>query len=115
MKSILKLLLLGGVVYLSAEFLSGIEVDGYKSALIAAVVLALVNFFIKPALQLISLPLTILTLGLFSLVINGLMVMLMDYFVGGFGVKNFWWALLMSIIISIANSIFDRDLKDEKE
>ncbi|MCI5056662.1 MAG: phage holin family protein [Flavobacteriales bacterium] len=115
MKRIIKFLLLAGVVYLCAQNLSGISVDGYKSAVIATLVLTIVNMFIKPVLKFISFPITVITLGLFLLVINAMMVLLMDYFVGGFSVNGFWWAAIFSIIIAFSNSLLNKVLDDDKK
>lgn len=106
---------MAGVVWLCAEWLAEVHVVNYKSVMIAALVLGLVNIFVKPILQLISLPITILTFGLFYFVVNALMVMLMDYFVSGFSVTSFWWALLLSLILSFASSVIDGMLKEKKE
>ena len=115
MNRIIKFFLIAGVVYLCAEWIGDIHVAGYKNAIIAALVLAVVNVLIRPILQFISLPITILTFGLFYFVINALMIMLMDYFVDGFGVTNFWWALLLSLILSFASGVIDKILKREPE
>lgn len=115
MKTIVKFFLLGGVVWLAAENFSGISVVSYQYALIAAVVLALVNSFIRPVLKLLSAPISFLTLGLFSFVINALMVMLMDYLVDGFSVTSFWWALIFSVLISFAGTVIESLLGTKKK
>ena len=84
--------------------LKGVLVDGVTTAAVVAVVLGLVNTFIKPILVFLTLPITLLTLGLFLLVINALMIMLVDHFIPGFEVQSFWWALAYSIVISVVNS-----------
>jgi putative membrane protein len=73
-----------------------------------------VNIFIKPLLILFTIPVTLVTMGLFLLVINALMILLTDYFVDGFEVNGFWWALLFSLILSLFNGLFD-DLFTPKE
>ena len=75
--------------------------------MVVALVLSLVNIFIKPLLILLTIPVTLVTLGLFLLAINALMILLTDYFVNGFEVNGFWWALLFSLILSLFNSLFD--------
>ncbi len=87
-------------VFVTSKLLSGVEVKNFWSAVVVAGLLALVNIFIKPVVVLISLPVTILTLGLFAFVINALMIMLVDAMVKDFKVKNFWWALLFGIVMS---------------
>ncbi len=79
----------------------GIEVENFVSAMLVCIVIALINTFIKPFLQLITLPVTILTLGLFSLVINALMLMLAGWIAPGFEVEGFLSALLGSILLSL--------------
>ena len=101
---------LGGIVWLCAQYLEGIAVVDYTHAIIAAVVLAIVNSLIRPVLAIISLPITLLTFGLFSLVITAFMVEIMDYFVAGINVYSFWWALLLGIIVSVSNSFIDKML-----
>lgn len=78
-------------------------VSDWLAALIAAIVLGVANAFIRPLLVLLTLPVTILTLGLFIFVINALIVMLVDYLVPGFEVAGFWWALLFSFVVSLVS------------
>lgn len=75
-------------------------------ALILAVVLAIINLFIKPLIFVLTLPVNILTLGLFSLVINALLVMLAAVIVPGFAVSGFWSALIFAIVLSLINAVF---------
>lgn len=75
-------------------------------ALIAAVVLGAFNYFLRPILLVLTLPITILTLGLFSLVINALLVLLAAMIVPGFDVYGFWTALLFALVLSIVNWVF---------
>jgi putative membrane protein len=77
------------------------------SAVVLAVVLGVINVFIKPVVKLIALPLTIVTLGLFSLVINALFILLAAKIVPGFSVAGFWTALLFSIVLSLINAFFN--------
>lgn len=86
--------------------LKGIHVKNYWAALWAAILLAVVNAFIKPVVILLTLPITILTLGLFLLVINALMLLLIAALVDGLEIENFWWALGFSILLSLLNLIF---------
>lgn len=80
----------------------------YLTALGVAILLGLVNIFIKPLIIFLTLPLTILTLGLFIWVINAWMLMLIDKLVEGFTIRNFWWALLFGLFISVLNGILFR-------
>lgn len=110
MRFIISVLINGLVIFLSAAMLSGIHVPGYREAVFAALVLGIVNFFIRPVLTILTLPITILTLGLFLLVINGAMVLLADHLLDGFDVDGLLWAILLSLILSVAN-FFIGDIK----
>lgn len=112
MNWIVKFLLNGLAVLLTAYLLPGVNVEDYWTALWVALVLSLVNIFVKPFLIILTIPITFVTLGLFLLVINALMILLADYFVDGFLVDGFWWALLFSLILSIFNSLFADLTKD---
>lgn len=92
----------------AAYLLPGVHVTSFVSALVAAVVLGIINAFIKPVLLILTLPITILTLGLFTLVINALVILLAASLVPGFSVDSFWWALIYSIVLSIINSFLHR-------
>ncbi len=114
MNRIIKFLALGGIVWLCSQYLDGITVVSFKYAIVAAVVLAIINSLIRPVLEIISFPITILTFGLFSLVLTAFMVEIMDYFVAGISVASFWWALILGVIVSFANSSIDRFMNREK-
>ncbi|MFA6512011.1 MAG: phage holin family protein [Patescibacteria group bacterium] len=90
-------------VFVTAYLLPGVTVGGWVDVLIVALVLGMINISIKPILHLLTFPITILTLGLFALVINALLIMLADWAVKGFSVDNFWWALLFSVVLTIVN------------
>jgi len=113
MNGVIRFLLNGLAVLLTAYLLPGVHVEHYGYALLVALVLAIVNAIIKPILVVLTIPITFVTLGLFLLVINALMIMLVDWLVGGFTVDGFWWALLFSLILSLFNSLFD-DLTKQK-
>ena len=93
------------LIFVLANVLPGIAVAGFMTALIVAVVLGLVNAVIRPIILILTLPINILTLGLFTFVINALMVLLVASLVPGFAVASFWWAMLFSIILSVTNAI----------
>ena len=113
MNAILKLLLTAVAVLLLSNFLGGVDIDGYGSAIIVAIVLAVLNIFIKPILVILTLPITILTLGLFLLVINALIIQLASSFITGFKVDSFWIAMLFSILLTILQSILHSLLKEK--
>ncbi|MBI5452497.1 phage holin family protein [Candidatus Gottesmanbacteria bacterium] len=104
MKIIVNLLLNALAVLISAYLLPGVKVDGYFTAIVVAVVLGIVNTILKPILILFTLPITILTLGLFTFIINALMILLVSNLVPGFSVKGFGWALIFSLVLSLVNS-----------
>lgn len=104
MHTILSLLLSTLAVLITAYILPGVHVTNFFTALVVAVVLGIVNSFILPLLLIITLPINILTLGLFTLVIIGLLVMAVSAIVPGFQVDNFWWALIFAIVLALINS-----------
>ncbi|MEX0845264.1 MAG: phage holin family protein [Balneolaceae bacterium] len=87
-------------VYATASLLKGVEIKNFWSAVFVAALLAIVNIFIKPILLILSLPITILTFGLFVLVINAALIMLVDAMVEGFKIRNFGWAILFGLVMS---------------
>jgi putative membrane protein len=115
MNGIVRFLLNGLAVLLAAYLLPGVHVEHYGHALLVALVLSIANIFVKPILILFTIPLTILSLGLFLLVINALIIILVDYFVPGFAVDGFWWALAFSLVLSIFNSLFNDLTKEKKQ
>lgn len=105
MKTIIRVLLTALAVVLLAKLLPGVAVEGYVSAIIVAVVIALLRFIVKPILVVLTIPITIVTLGLFLLVINAIIILLADYFISDFAVDGFWWALIFSLLLSFVQSI----------
>jgi len=111
--NILKRLLISTIiVLLLAYFLDGVSVDNPMTAVVVAVVLALLNTFLKPILVFFTFPITIFTLGLFLLVINAGMVLLCDKLVDGFDVASFFTAILFSVLMSISQWILYKLIKD---
>jgi len=113
MKFILKWLIVALSVLGAAYFVPGIAVSSFYIALIVALVWGLVSFFVKPILQILTLPITLLTLGLFSLVLNGLLFWFISTFIEGFTVTGFfpavWGALVVSILTWIGNKLFIKE------
>ena len=99
-------------IIITAYLLPGVILAGFWTALIVALILGLINAFIKPVILMLTLPINLLTLGLFTFIINALIILLVSFLVSGFAVINFWWALLFSIIISIVNYILYGLIKD---
>ncbi len=87
-----------------AMLLPGIVIDSFYSAIIAAIVLGLLNAFIRPILFILTLPITILTLGLFALVLNAALFLFAASFIDGFFVSNFWYAIIGSILVSLVST-----------
>lgn len=94
-------------ILITAYILPGVIVGGFFVAMLVAAVLGLVNIFIRPVLLLLTLPINILTFGLFTFVINALMIMLVARIVPGFKVDGFWWALGFSLLLSVVLSLLD--------
>ncbi len=90
-------------VYLAAKFLDGVEIKGFANAVIVAILLAVINTIVKPIIIFLTLPVTILTLGLFIFVIDALLLMLVDELTSGLKIRSFGWALVFGIILSIMN------------
>ena len=106
MKLLVKWLIFSLAIYAAAYLLQpGIQVADFTTALVAALVLGLINAVIAPILLILILPINILTLGLFTFVLNALLVMLAGNLIPGFTVAGFWYALLFSLIVSVINSI----------
>ena len=105
MKIIIHWIISALAILITAYILPGVHVDSLIAALVLAVVLGAINIFLRPILIFLTLPLTIVTLGLFVLVINGLLVMLATYIVPGFTVANFWSAILFGIVLAIVNAV----------
>ncbi len=102
----LKTLLINSIViFFGAHLLKGVTISNYWTAIGVAIVLAILNILIRPLILLLTLPLTILTLGLFVLVINAWILMIADKFVDGLKIKNFGWAVVYGLFISMLNSI----------
>ena len=101
MNLIIKWILFALLIMAIAWIIPGIEVTGFLGALIAVIIIALVNAFIKPFIQLISLPINFITLGLFSLIINALMLLLSAKLSPGFEIEGFWSGFFGAILLSI--------------
>ena len=114
MRFLIRIVVIAAVSFGLAHILKGIRIDTFWTAIVFAVVLAILNIFIKPLLIILTLPVTILTLGLFLFVINALVVLLASRFVDGISIAGFGWALLFSLILSIITSVLNRELEKNK-
>lgn len=115
MRFILEILLTGLAIMIAAYIIPGVYVDGYGTAVIAGVLLAVVNATIGLLLRIVTLPLNILTLGLVSFIISVCMVLLVSNWMTGFKVHGFFNAALFAIVLAIFKMIFNRELKKEKD
>ncbi len=107
MKLILKLLTATLAVFISAYLIPGVTVDSFQTAFIVAIVIGILNMFVKPILVILTLPITILTLGLFSFVINVALLYLAAYLVPGFIIETILAALLFGLLVSFISSFFN--------
>lgn len=102
-------------VYAAAWFLDGVRIDGYLSAIITALLLGFANGYIRPVLRFISFPITLVTLGLFLLVINAAIVLLVDFFVDGFWVEGWLTAVIFSVILWLLNWLLSSVISASKK
>lgn len=102
---VLRLIVNGLAVYLTSILLSGVVINDFITAILVSIVLGIVNTIVKPILLIFTLPFNILTLGLFTWVINALMVLLAQNLVSGFHVLSFGWAILFSLVLSVVSSL----------
>lgn len=105
---LIRLLVNSLAIFITAQLIPGVHIADLYSALIVAIVLGLINTFIKPILLFFTLPITILTLGLFTFVINALLIMFVSNVVKGFQIPGFWAALIFSIILSIISGVLTK-------
>ncbi len=105
MEILLNLLINTIALMIATYILPGVHVASWTDALVAALVLGIVNAFVRPILIILTLPITLLTLGLFILVINTLLILLVAAIVPGFDVDGFWWAFLLSIVLWVINAV----------
>jgi putative membrane protein len=114
MNFIVRIIVTAAVAFgLSYVLRRGIQIDSFWTALVLALVLAILNAVIKPILIILTFPITIITLGLFLFVINALMILLTSHLVQGFKVNGFWWALIFSLLLSIISSLLYKENKPE--
>ncbi|HAH32888.1 MAG TPA: hypothetical protein DCL44_11310 [Elusimicrobia bacterium] len=104
MKIIIHLVLSAVAVFVTARILPGVKLDSFTTALVVAVVLGAANAVLRPILIILTLPINILTLGLFTFVIIGGMVQLVSWLVPGFHVASFWWAMIFALVLWIINA-----------
>lgn len=104
MKTIIGLLINSLAVFASAKILPGIKVENFTTAIVVAIVLGIVNLLIKPFFIILTLPVTILTLGIFALFINAIMILIVSAIVPGFKINGLLWAFIFGIVLSLVSS-----------
>lgn len=115
MRLIVEILLMGLAVLIGAYIVPGVQVDGYGSAIIAAVLIALVNATIGFILRILTFPVNFLTLGLVSFIITVLMILLVDYLMAGFNTSGFWSAAFLAIVIALIKAVFNAVAGTDKD
>lgn len=114
MNFIIRLLITSAVAYGLSMVLTGVHIPDFKDAFIFVLILGLLNVFFKPILVVLTLPITIFTLGLFLFVINTIIIMLADKFMDGIKIDSFWWALIFSLCLSAVSSFASSLIKGNK-
>lgn len=115
MKLLVKWATLTLAIYILATYTPAMTIAEPKVAVFAALVLGLLNVLVKPILKLLTFPITLITFGLFSIIINGFMLIIVPRFVSGVTVNGFWWGVGGAAIISIVTSILNRLLLGSEE
>lgn len=109
MNFLLRIVITAVVAFALSYILPGIHIDSFWTAIKLSLVLAVLNFLLKPILVILTLPITIVTFGLFLFIINALIVWFVGHLVGGFHIDGFMWALLFSLLLSLLTSLLYRD------
>jgi len=108
MNPVIKILISTIAIVVGAWLLPGVQIQDFLSAIVLAIILAVLNSYLKPILILFTLPVTVVTLGLFLLVINAIIILVADRLMTDFHVDGFWWALAFSLVLSATTSILER-------
>jgi putative membrane protein len=104
MNYIIKILLTAIAVFILANILPGVSIESYFTSIVVAIVIGLLDSLVKPILIIFTIPITIVTLGFFLFIINAFIILIADYFIGGFRVSNIIWAVIFSILLSLLQS-----------
>lgn len=112
MRLLISWLLNAVALLITAYLVPGIHVSGFSAALIAAIILGLVNSFIRPLLLLLTAPINLLTMGLFTFVVNAVLLMIVSGVVPGMAIDSFGWALLAAVVLSFVSTVLSMLLKD---
>ena len=108
MKLLLKLVIATLAIFVASRIIPGVVVDDLVTAIIVAIVLGTLNLFVKPILILLTLPINIITFGLFTFVISAIIVIFTASLVPGFQIASIWSAILFSVVVSLINSFLNR-------
>jgi len=108
MNFIVRLVILALSAMVAAHLLGGVYIDGFEFALILAAVLALLNALVKPLLIILTIPFTVMTFGLFLIVVNTIILLIAEAVIKEVQIDGFWWAMLFSLVMSFINSVFER-------
>lgn len=92
------------VIFSTAYILPGVHISDFTAALVVALILGILNAVVKPILVILTLPITILTLGIFYLILNAALIVLVSKIVPGFVIDNFFWAIVFGLVLSIINT-----------
>lgn len=115
MTILLRILISGIAVILTSYLLPGVQINSFLSAIIVAVVLAILNGILKPILIVLTIPITVVTFGLFLFVINAIIILIASSLITGFYVDGFWWALIFSIILSFISYLLGINNQDQSK
>ncbi|MES1042126.1 MULTISPECIES: phage holin family protein [Peribacillus] len=115
MNIIMRFLINGLVLLVIDWLLDSITIKSYGTALLAVFILSIMNLLVRPILQLITLPITILTFGLFSFIINAFTFQITSYAVSGFVINSFWGALIGSLLLSFIQSLLIKQSKKKRQ
>lgn len=114
MNLLMRIIVTSIVAFGLSYLLEGIQFDSFWTAIIVAIVLAILNAIVKPILILLTLPITLFTFGLFLFVVNALIILLAEKLVRGFLVDGFWWALLFSLLLSLLTSLLYKEKREKQ-
>ena len=114
MNLLMRIIVSSVIAFGLSYILEGIKFDTFWTAIIVALVLAILNAIVKPLLILLTLPITLFTFGLFLFVINAFIILFAEKLVSGFHVDGFWWALLFSLLLSLLTSLLYKEKKEKK-
>jgi putative membrane protein len=112
MEILIKWIISSLAILCTAYILPGVHINDFFTAFVLAIVLGIINAIFKPLIIILTLPITVLTLGLFTLIINALLILFAAAIVPGFKVDGFWWALLFSLVLSVINFFLGKVAKN---